>query len=68
MKRFICLTLGLLLFHSDYCNNDIKFYCAITLQNGQCYEEYFNAPYLELIVRDFASDSNIESVFITRDL
>lgn len=68
MKRFICLLFALLLYHSDSSKNTIKYYIAITFQNGQCYEEYMNGPYLEIVIREFVSDSSIESVFITRDL
>lgn len=68
MKRFLCFFVALLLTHSDHCNNNVSFYCAITFQDGSCYEQYFNGPYLELVVRDFVKDSSIESLFITRDL
>lgn len=68
MKRLICIILALLLYHSDSSKNTVKYYVAITFQNGQCYEEYMYGPYLELVVRSFVSDSSIESVFITRDL
>lgn len=68
MKRFICFLFALLLYHSDSSKNTIKYYTAITFQNGQCYEEYMNGPYLEIVIREFVSDSSIESVFITRDL
>lgn len=68
MKRVICLIVALLLTHSDYCYDNLQYYCAITFQDGSCYEQYFIAPYLELVVRDFVRDSSIESLFITRDL
>lgn len=68
MKRLICLLVALLLFHSDKCNDNIKYYCCITFQDGTAYEEYFYPMYLELVIRDFVTDSNIESVFFTRDL
>lgn len=68
MRRCLCFIVALLLTHSDQCNNDFRYYCAITFQDGSCYEEYFNGPYLELVVRDFVRDSSIESLFITRDL
>lgn len=68
MKRFLCLLVVLLLTQSQNYINDIHYYCAITFQDGSCYEQYFNGPYLELVVRDFVRDSSIESVFITRDL
>lgn len=68
MKRFLCLIVALLLSESHNCYNDVDYYCAITFQDGSCYEQYFNGPYLELVVRDFVRDSSIESVFITRDL
>lgn len=68
MKRFICLTFALLLTHSDKCNSDLRYYVAIVFQNGQCYEEFMPSPYLEVIAREFVSDSSIESVFFTRDI
>lgn len=66
MKRLICLLVALLLPQSFI--SDIRYYTAITFQDGTCYEEYFSAPYLELVVRDFCDDTSIESIFITRDL
>ena len=68
MKRLLCLILALLLTHSDHSRSMIKYYCAITFQDHTCYEEMLLAPYLELVIRDFVSDSNIESVFISRDI
>lgn len=68
MKKFICFIIVLLLTHSDYSANSVKYYVGITFQNGSFYHEYMNGPYLELVVRNFVADSSIESVFITRDL
>lgn len=68
MKKLLCFFVALLLFHNDSSLNITKYYVAITFQNGQCYEEYMNGPYLEVVVRSFVLDSSIESVFITRDL
>lgn len=68
MKKLLCLILALLLTHSDNCKSDLRYYVAIVFQNGQCYEEFMTAPYLEVIAREFASDSSIESVFFTRDI
>lgn len=68
MKRLLCAIFALLLTHSDKSHNSVKYYVGITFENGSLYEEYMNGPYLELVVRDFVLDSNIESVFITRDL
>ena len=68
MKRFLCFLFALLLYHSDSCSNTTKYYVSITFQDGSNYDEYMNGPYIELVVRDFVSNSTIESVFITRDL
>ena len=68
MKRLLCIILALLLTHSDKSNNSIKYYVGITFQDQSYYHEYMNGPYLELVIRDFVTDSSIESVFITRDL
>lgn len=66
MKKFICLIFALLLTHSDKCNSEIKYYTYIFFTTGQVYEEYFNAPYLEILVRQFVTDSSIQSVTITK--
>lgn len=68
MKRFICLIFALLLTHSDNSKSDLRYYVAIVFQNGQCYEEFMPAPYLEVIAREFSYNSSIESVFFTRDI
>ena len=68
MKKLLCFILVLLLTHSNNCNSDLRYYVAIVFQNGQCYEEFMPAPYLEIIAREFASDPSIESVFFTRDI
>ena len=68
MKRLLCLVVALLLTYSDHSRSMIKYYCAVTFQDHSCYEEMFLAPFLELIIRDFVSDPNIESVFISRDI
>lgn len=65
MKR-LCLFLVALLL-PDSASLD-SFYIGITYQDGSYYHEYMNAPYLELVVRDFVKHSYIESIFITRDL
>ena len=61
MKRFLCFILALLLTYSDHSKSMIKYYCAVIFQDHTCYEEMFLAPFLELIIRDFVSDPNIES-------
>lgn len=68
MKKILCVLFALLLFHSDYSYNGVKYYVCVIYQNGQIYEEFMNGPYLELVVRDFVFDSSLESVFITRDI
>lgn len=66
MKKFLCLIVALLLIHSDKCNSEITFHTYITFTTGQTYEEFFNAPYLEIVVRQFVTDSSIESVTFTK--
>lgn len=68
IKKVICVIFALLLPHSDKCSNDIRYYVCVVFQNHQTYEEFVTAPYLEVFVRSFASDPDIESVFFTRDI
>lgn len=66
MKKFICFIVVLLLTHSDKCNSTITYHAYIVFTTGQVYEEYFNAPYLEILVRQFLKDSSIESVSFSK--
>lgn len=65
MKKLLCF---FLLIFVPLPTQEIKFYCCVIMQDGSCYEEYLSEFALKVVVSDFCADSNIESVFVTRDI
>lgn len=67
-KRFLCFLFALLLTHNDTSTDKDIYYTAIILINRQVYEDYFYGSSLDAILKDFKSNSQIESIFISKGL
>lgn len=67
MKR-LCLIFVLLLFNTNHSLNDTRYYVAVIYQNQQCYEEFMSKEDFIKLVDCFYEDSDLESLFITRDI
>lgn len=67
-KRFLCFLFALLLTHNDTSTDKDVYYTAIILTDRQVYEEYFYGFHLDDVLKDFKSNSQIESIFISKGL
>ena len=68
MKK-LCIALLLFVLPPISRNFIIERYCvSVVFQNQKLYQEYMTAYCLYKLIGDFVEDTDIESIFITRDL
>lgn len=63
MRRFICLIVALLLPSS---NDYPSYYVLVQMSNGQTYQEYCPAPYLDSFVREFCNNDDLVILNISK--